>query len=363
MATIAQVAVLPKDSQTLEIIETELPPPDPDQVEIRQFASGICHSQLHQIHRQRQRHLLLGHESTGVVNRTGENVTHVEAGDMVLVTWVPRNASAETVPPGNISLEIGNYSAWSRDVFTWADHTIADQQYVVKVDPDIAKDVTAIIGCAVMTGAGAVINTAGVQAGQSVAVFGAGGVGLTAIVAARLVGANPIIAVDLEDEKLEFARQFGATHTVNASNVDPVDAIHNLTCIEGQFAFQQVPLSGADHAFDCIGVPRTMEQIVAACRKGQFGVRAGGKAVLVGIPGTTLELNTIDIVLAEKSFCGSIGGSCVPDRDLPKFVEWHRRGDLDLNALVTRRYCLDQINEAVNALASGEILGRAILEF
>ena len=124
-----------------------------------------------------------------------------------------------------------------------------------------------------------------------------------------------------------------------------------------------MPLSGADYAFDCIGVPETMKQIVSSCRKGQFGVRQGGEAILVGIPGSKLELNTIDVVLTEKSFKGSIGGSCTPDRDLPRFLEWHRNGDLDLEALVTRRYTIDQINEAVEDLASGQILGRAILEF
>lgn len=363
MGTRAQVVLLPKDSNTLEVVETDLPDPGPNQVEIKQFASGICHSQLHQIHRKRQRNLLLGHESTGIVTKTGKNVSHVKEGDTVLVTWVPRNAATESAPPGDVSLQLGAKVAWTRDVFTWATSTIADQQYVVKVQSDIARDVTAVIGCAVMTGAGAVIHTAGVQPGQSVAVFGVGGVGLSALAAARFVGAFPVIAVDLDDEKLQFARQFGATHTINASDKDPVEAIHDLTMVQDQYCFQQVPLSGADYAFDCIGLPVTMEQIVAACRKGQFGVRTGGKAVLVGIPGSTLELNTIDVVLAEKSFCGSIGGSCTPDRDLPDFVVWHQRGDLDLEAMVTQRFSIGQINEAVEALVDGSILGRAILEY
>ncbi len=363
MGTTARVVVLPKDTNTLRIEEVELPEPGPDQVEVRQFASGICHSQLHQIHGQRKRNLLLGHESTGVVSKVGENVTHVQAGDMVLVTWVPRNAAEEKSPPGGVSLPIGDGAAWTRDVFTWADHTIADQQYVVKMKADIARDVTAIIGCAVMTGAGAAINTVNVQKGQSVAVFGVGGVGLSTVTAARLAGAHPIIAVDLDEKKLDFARRFGASHTINASHTDPVEAIHALTLKESEFSFQQVPLSGADYTFDCIGIPVTMSQIVSACRKGQFGVRQGGVAVLVGIPGSKLELNTIDVVLTEKSFKGSIGGSCTPDRDLPRFVECYERGDLDLDALVTRRYRIEQINEAVRALASGEILGRAILEF
>ena len=363
MGTTARVVVLPKDTNTLRIETVELPLPGPSQVEIRQFASGICHSQLHQVHRPRQRNLLLGHESTGVVTRAGSNVTHVAEGDIVLVTWVPRNPMDEQTPPVGASLQLADCKAFSKDVFTWADHTIADQQYVVKVNPDIARDVAAIIGCAVMTGAGAVINTVDVQPGESIAIFGVGGVGLSAVAAAKIAGANPIIAIDLDEEKLTFARRFGATHCINARKEDPVDAIHSLTINESAFTFQGKPVSGADYTIDCIGVPETMRQIVSACRKGQFGARQGGEAVLVGIPGSNLELNTIDVVLAEKSFKGSIGGSCMPDRDLPLFLDWHKNGDLDLEALVTRRFRIDEINEAVEALASGEILGRAILEF
>ena len=309
MGTPARVVVLPKDTNTLRVEEIELPEPGPSQVVVRQFASGICHSQLHQIHSKRQRNLLLDHESTGIVSKAGKDVSHVKAGDIVLVTWVPRNASEEKAPPVGASLQLGDCLAFSKDVFTWADHTIADQQYVVKVDPDIARDVTAVIGCAVMTGAGAVINTARVKPGESVAVFGVGGVGLSAVAAARLAGANPIIAIDLDEKKLDFARRFGATHTINARDENPVDGIHALTTQDTAFTFQGKPVSGADYTFDCIGIPETMKQIVSACRKGQFGVRRGGEAVLVGIPGENLDLKTIDVVLTEKSFKGSIGGS------------------------------------------------------
>jgi Zn-dependent alcohol dehydrogenase len=227
----------------------------------------------------------------------------------------------------------------------------------------VDKDVTAIIGCAVMTGAGAVINTAKVQKGESVAIFGVGGVGLSAVVGARMAGADPIIAVDLDDQKLAFAKQFGATHGVNAGNQDPVAAIHALTTKQGQFNFHGQPISGADYAFDCIGIRQTMEQIVPACRSGYFGAREGGTAVLVGVPTTPVELNAADVLVNEKRFVGSIGGSCAPDHDFPKFLEWQSNGDLDLDAMVTARYRIDQINEAVHALEQGKISGRAILEF
>lgn len=363
MGTSARVAVLPTDSNQLRIESVTLPDPGPTQVLVRQFASGICHSQLHQIHRPREQPVILGHESTGVVLETGSDVTHVTPGDTVLVTWVPRNASVASAPPVRATLKVSDGEAQSENVFTWADHTLADQQYVVKVDPAIRTDVTAIIGCAVMTGAGAVINTAGVQPGESVAIFGVGGVGLSAVVGARVAGADPIIAVDLDDEKLEFARRFGATHGINASREDPIAAIHALTARVDEYTILQTPVSGADYAFDCIGIKTTMEQIVPACRTGHFGARDGGTAVLVGVPGTTVELNAIDVLLNEKHFIGSIGGSCAPDRDFPRFLEWQDNGDLDLDAMVTKRYTLDQINEATASLEAGQIAGRAILEF
>jgi Zn-dependent alcohol dehydrogenase len=363
MGTPARVVVLPKGTSVLRIEEIDLPDPGPTQVVVKQFASGICHSQLHQMHRPRENPVILGHESTGVVLKTGKDVTHVKEGDTVLVTWVPRNATAAKAPPARATLQVSDGLAQSENVFTWADNTLADEQYVVKVDPNIRKDVTSIIGCAVMTGAGAVINTARVQPGQSVAIFGVGGVGLSAVVGAKVAGANPIIAVDLDDEKLEFAKRFGATHGINARREDPVQAIHALTVREGQFTFLHTPVSGADFTFDCIGIKTTMEQIVPACRSGYFGARDGGTAVLVGVPGGNVELNAIDVLLHEKHFIGSLGGSCAPDRDFPRFLEWHDSGELDLDAMVTQRYQLDQINEATAALEQGRISGRAILEF
>jgi len=307
--------------------------------------------------------VLLGHESSGVVLAKGSEVRHVREGDPVLVTWVPRDAASAGRLPPPASLTVSDGPAVSQNVFTWADHTIADEQYVVRVPTDLRTDVTAIIGCAVMTGAGAVVNTASVRSGQSVAIFGVGGVGLSAVVAARMAGADPIIAVDLDDAKLEFAKRFGATHGVNAGEDDPVAAIHELTRREGAYTILQQPVSGADYAFDCIGIRTTMEQVVPACRGGHFGAHKGGTAVLVGVPQTPVELSALDVLINEKAFIGSIGGSCRPDRDFPTFVDWFQRGELDLDALVTQRYRLEQINEATDALEQGRISGRAILEF
>lgn len=364
MTTPARVVVLPKDGGPLQVVDVELPDPGPFQVIVKQFASGICHSQLHQMHSDREQPVVLGHESTGIILECGSEVSHVKAGDTVLVTWVPRDTTSTTRIADAASLNLPDGStAISQNVFTWADKTIADEQYVVKVDSDIQKEVTSIIGCAVMTGAGAVANTAGVKKGESVAIFGAGGVGLSAVVAAKDIGANPIIVVDLDDEKLEFAKKFGATHVINARNVEPVQAIKDLTRDETRTTIGRVPVEGADYVFDCIGIRTTMEQIVPAARTGYFGAQEGGTAVLVGVPTTPVELNAVDLLVNEKKFIGSIGGSCQPDRDFPKFLQWHKDGQLDLESLITKRYTIDQINEATTALQAGEITGRSILVF
>ena len=365
MGTPARIVVLPQElGAPLRVEDLTLPDPGPTQVIVKQFASGICHSQLHQIHRPRKRPVVLGHESTGVVLEAGKDVSNVKEGDTVMVTWVPRDVATASGPPTRVKIEVSEGMATTGEgVFTWADHILADEQFVVKVNPDIKKDVTAIIGCAVMTGAGAVMNTAQVRAGQSVAIFGVGGVGLSAVFGAKKVGANPIIAVDLDDEKLAFAKKFGATHGVNAAKVDPIAEIHKLTPGSGGISMMGVPISGVDYAFDCIGIKKTMEQIIPACRSGQLGGLGGGTGILVGVPTTSVELNAIDVLVNEKAFKGSIGGSTVPDRDFVKYLQWHKEGDLDLDAMVTARYKIDQINEAVHALENGQITGRAILEF
>ncbi|MBN1382763.1 MAG: zinc-binding dehydrogenase [Deltaproteobacteria bacterium] len=216
---------------------------------------------------------------------------------------------------------------------------------------------------ATMAATGAVIYSAGVKKGQSVAVFGVGGVGLSALAAAKVVGADPIIAVDLDDDKLEFARRFGATITINATNEDPVKVILKATRHPEHLDFFKRPVAGVDFAFDCIGRKTTMEQILKAARSGSLGAFSGGTAVLVGVPMSGIELNTLDLLINEKRYIASNGGSCHPDRDFPIFLEWYKTGQLNLNALVTQRFTLDQINEAVMLLEAGGIKGRAILEF
>ena len=363
MPTSARVVVLPTEEGPLRVEEVVLPDPGPNQVVVRQHATGICHSQLHQMQRPRTGPVLLGHESTGTVLAKGREVAHVEEGDAVLVTWVPRSGRREGRRAASATLELPDGSvATCQNVFTWADSTIADEQYVVRVPAGGPTDVTAVVGCAVMTGAGAVRRTAGVGSGDGVAVFGVGRVGLSAVAAAKVAGADPIVAVDLREDKLDLARRFGATAAVDASCTDPVAVIHELTARPDAFDYRGQPVVGVDYAFDCIGLGTTMRQIVAAARSGEFGVRRGGTAVLVGVPLTGVELDARDVLVNEKRFVGSLGGSCSPEEDFPEFLAWHREGRLDLDALVTNRYRLEEINAATDALAAGRIVGRAIVE-
>lgn len=365
MPTPARVVVVPQEQdRPLDVVDVDLPDPGPHQVVVAQYASGVCHSQLHTIHNPRSAPAILGHESTGRVVAVGSAVTDLAVGDTVMVTWVPKSDVQARRQGGPVHLDLPDgRRATSLNVFTWATHTLADEMFVVKVPDDIDRYSTAIIGCAVITGAGAVLHTAEVQPGDSVAIFGVGGVGLSAVAAAKVCGADPIIAVDLADEKLDFAKRFGATHGVNASQVDPVAVIRAMTRREGRFDILRQPLEGVDFAFDCIGVPATMAQIAHVVRAGEFGLTRGGTAVLVGVPQTPIELDSRHLFIGERSYRASLGGSCSPGVDLPRFLDWQRAGQLDLASLVTERYPIDDIAAAVHDLERGRIAGRAILTF
>lgn len=350
MKTVAAVQTEMGGKLLLE--ELDLPDPGPDQVTVKLYSSGVCHSQLHQMHNPGLgRPLLLGHEGTGVVTRTGSNVTHVKVGDQVIVTWVPRTPQRGPMTREMTGATFKGQAAHG-SVYTWARDVQTSKELVVPIPHDHPRDVSCIVGCAVLTGAGAVMHTAKVRPGQSVAVFGVGGVGLSAIRAAAILEAYPIIAVDLDEEKLAFAKSFGATHTVNASgNVDPVEVIHDLT------------KGGVDYAFDAIGVQRTVEQILRATKPGGIGGdNFGGMAVLVGVPQEKVTIDPGLFLYGQRLYRGSLGAS-FPDQDFPMYLRWHKEGKFPLDKLITRRYSFEQINEACDDLHSGKILGRAILEY
>jgi Zn-dependent alcohol dehydrogenase len=224
MSMRSKAAILVEPNTPLVIDEVTFPDPEPDQVLVKLFASGICHSQLHQIHRTPQTAhrgtpavfpSLLGHEATGVVVAKGCQVSHVQEGDHVMTTWVDRGA-VEGAPPRPPVMVQWNSRAVPAGTATWTEYALLSERLVVPLDQEVATDVTSIIGCAVLTGCGVILNTLEVRVTESVAVFGVGGVGLCAVAAAHIAGAYPIIAVDLSDDKLAFAQRFGATHGVNA---------------------------------------------------------------------------------------------------------------------------------------------------
>ena len=339
--------------EPLVVDDIELPDPQPDQVIVKLMSSGVCHSQLHQIHNANaKRPAVMGHEGTGVVTHVGRDVTHVNEGDHAIVTWVPRTprqpgGSRGTVPTGATYRE----EVLSGEVYTWSEDVLTSGELVVPIGKEHPTDVSCIVGCAVLTGAGAVLNTAKVRPEDSVAVFGVGGVGMSAIRMASILGAYPLIAVDLRDEKLEFAAEFGATHFVNASETDPVEAVKELTG------------GGADYAFDAIGLRVTNEQILPSVRgRGPGANNTGGTAVLIGVPGNEMTLNPRHFFGGQRTYTASWGAT-YPEKEFAMYLRWHQEGKFPLDRLITRRYKLDEINEACADLVAGEILGRAIIEY
>lgn len=350
MPTKTRAAIKIEHGAPLAIEEITLPDPGPDEVLVKLFASGICHSQLHQIHNPLQSTpALLGHEATGVVLAAGRDVKHVREGERVMVPFVPRDLPDHltSAPRTTFTLRGEQHSTI---VYTWAEHALLNEQMVVPLPNDVPTDVTSIIGCAVITGVGAVLHTARVQEGESVAVFGLGGVGANILAGAKIAGAYPIIAVDLQEAKLGFARRLGATQVVNASDIDAVETIKELTG------------GGVDYAFDAIGVPAVTAQIVQSVRAGVLGVRRGGTAVSVGIGTGPIEIPARMFPFGERSLIGSMGGSARPAHVMPEYVRWYREGKLPLERMVSKRYDgLDHINEGVRALEAGEIEGRSIM--
>lgn len=356
MSTNAQVAVLRAGSSTLSVEDVELPDPGPGQVLIRNLGAGICHSQLHEIHADRTQTYLLGHEGCGIVEAVGSDAEYVKPGDAVSVSWVPRPGAGSPWRAG-ATLKNGEYASTDEMVFTWGTHSLIDQRYAVRIPDRIATDAAAVLGCAVLTGASAVVRAAEVEAGASVIVWGAGGVGLSAIAAARRSHAEPIIAVDVSEDKLELARSFGATHTVNAGETDVIGALAGiLSRPEGE-------PSGADYVFDCVANQATLDTALSAVRRGVLGARRGGHLVVVGVPAPGVGVSARELLIGQKTATASLG---VPDdigQVIPRLAEWCEDGAIDLEALVTNRYRLSEINQGVSDLMNKRVRGRAILTF
>lgn len=359
----ARAAVLNANNEPLAVETLTVRDPREGDVLVKLGASGVCHSDLHAITGDLPMPIpcVLGHEGAGVVEAVGPGVQRVRKGDHVVLNWVPFCGACWYCQSGrNYLCEMGYVKAMAAEVFhrngttigqfagvgSMAEYTVVPEASCIPVDADLPMDRACLIGCGVMTGVGAVINTAKVQPGESVAVFGAGGVGLNVIQGAAISGAHPIIAVDLNEKKLALAKQFGATHTVVAGSTDPVEAVKELT--GGR---------GVDFAFEVIGIPDVILQAFMA-------VRRGGKVVVVGVPSITAMVSVPGafLPLAEKSLIGSLYGSANMQRDVPRLVDLYRAGRLKLDELITRRYQISQVNEAFDAMKKGEV-ARGVIVF
>ncbi len=347
----SKAAIHTEYGKELTVDQVQIPDPRPDQVIVKLHSSGICHSQLHQMHNpEGPTPALLGHEGTGTVVAKGSDVTHLEEGDLAIVTWVNREPlkGRPIFPPTGVTY---NEAPLNGATYTWGEHVLVRSGYVVKIPKSSDKYNSSIVGCAVLTGAGAVLHTAKVRPEESVAIFGVGGVGLSSLIMASILEAYPIIAVDISDEKLEFAKKFGATHTINSTKEDPVKAIHEITS------------GGSDYSFDTIGIRITNEQILPSVRGGGSGAEnIGGMAVLVGMPGKEMSLDPGHFMFHQRQFRGSLGAT-YPEKDFQMYLRLYEEGKLPLDKLVTKEYKLEDINKACDDLQNGKITGRSIINF
>lgn len=358
-----KAAVLYEAMKPLVIEQFDLPDIADDQARVRLMASGVCHSDWHIVKGEwvddNRPPVILGHEGAGVVEEVGSAARGVEVGDHVVLSWMRNCGLCEMCQVGYSNLceepwdrsgqprfrDSGNRMKRMNAIGTFSTETIVPADIAIPIDREIPFAQASLVGCGVMTGVGAALNTAKVQAGKSVAVFGCGGVGLNVIQGAAIAGAEPIIAIDILDNKLEMGAQFGATHTVNSAQVDAVEAIRELTGGKG-----------AHYAFEAIGLaPEPFKQAILCTRR-------RGVTVFVGHApdNTPLDLDA-KILGPEKMVIGSLYGSCNPRIDFPRMFSLYKAGKLQLDELVTRVYPLEQVNEAFDALGRGEV-ARSVLD-
>lgn len=354
-------------SKPLSIEEIELDPPGPGEALIKIKAAGLCHSDLSVINGDRMRPLpmVLGHEAAGVVAELGTGVEDLKIGDHVVMVFVPscghclpcsegRPALCE---PAAVTNTAGSLLSGQRrlkrdrefinhhlGVSAFAEYAVVSRRSLVKIDPTIPFVEAALFGCAVLTGVGAVVNTAAVRAGSSVAVIGLGGVGLAAILGARAAGASRIVAVDLSNEKLELALKLGATDCFNASSADVVNDIRTLTS------------GGVNFAFEMAGSVKAMECAYKITRR-------GGTTVTAGLPPPThnFAVPHVHLVAEERTIKGSYIGTCIPVRDVPTYISLYQGGKLPVDRLLSGHLQLDQINEAFDRLHEGKTVRQVIV--
>jgi alcohol dehydrogenase len=354
-------------SRPLSIEELELTAPEDGEVLVQIAAAGLCHSDLSVINGSRPRvmPLVLGHEASGTVREIGRGVADLKEGDHVVFSYVPMcgrclpcvTGRASLCEPGARANIAGTLLTGKRHfrgskggelhhhlgVSAFSQFTVAAPESLVKIDPTFPLDKAAVFGCAVVTGVGAVMNTARVEPGTAVAVFGMGGVGLSAVMGAKAAGASPIIAVDTLAAKLDIAKRAGASHTVNGSVEDSVKVIRGLT--DG----------GAGVTFEAVGNEKVLAQAYAATRR-------GGKTVAIGLAHHSREVSipAVSLVVEERTLMGSYMGSAVPERDVPRFIKMYQSGLLPVDLLYSRTITLDQINESFDALDQGSVVRQIV---
>ncbi|MEV0028083.1 S-(hydroxymethyl)mycothiol dehydrogenase [Nocardia sp. NPDC050793] len=344
----------------VELVDVVIPDPGPHDVVVRVQACGVCHTDLH--YREGgindEFPFLLGHEAAGVVETVGAAVTHVAPGDFVVLNWRavcgecrackrgrPWYCFASDNASKKMTLTDGTELSPALGIGAFADKTLVHERQCTKVDPEADPAVAGLLGCGVMAGIGAAMNTGNVSRGDTVAVIGCGGVGDAAIAGARLAGARTIIGIDRDPRKLTWAKEFGATHTVDASAEDVVTRIQELT--DG---------FGADVVIDAVGRPETWKQAF-------YGRDLAGTVVLVGVPtpDMTIEMPLIDLFSRGGALKSSWYGDCLPERDFPMLVDLHRQGRLPLDRFVTERIELDEVERAFTAMHAGEVLRSVVV--
>lgn len=355
------------ESKPLSIENVELDPPGHGEVLVKIAAAGLCHSDLSVINGDRPRPtpMVLGHEAAGTVEKLGPGVEDLKKGDHVVLVFVPSCGHclpcAEGRPalcePGAAANTAGTLLSGARRLHrdgsplhhhlgcsAFAEYATVSRHSLIKVDPELPLDEAALFGCAVLTGVGAVLNTARVTPGSTVAVVGLGGVGLSSVLGAVLAGARQVVAVDLFADKLELAKKLGATDVFNASNADCVEQVRAATN------------GGAEFAFELAGSVKAMELAYRITRR-------GGTTVTAGLPPAahTIPIPQVNLVAEERTVKGSYIGTCVPMRDLPRYVSLYRRGRLPVDRLMTGRLKLADINAAFDCLREGKAVRQVVV--
>lgn len=337
-----------------------VPDPGPDEALVRIKACGVCHTDLH--YREGAINddfpFLLGHEAAGIVEKVGGNVANIAPGDYVVLAWRAPCGTCRSCLRGRpwycfashnaaqpMTLEDGTPLAAALGIGAFSELSLVHAGQAVKVDAHANPAAAGLIGCGIMAGLGAAVNTGGVSRGDSVAVIGCGGVGNAAIAGAKLAGAHTIIGVDIDDRKLTWAKEFGATHTINSKGTDPVERIRELTGGHG-----------VNVAIEAVGRPETFEQAF-------YARDLAGTVVLVGVPSPDMkiELPLIEIFGRGGALKSSWYGDCLPTRDFPMFIDLYRQGRLDLDRFVSETIALDQVEEAFHKMERGEVLRSVVV--